>query len=94
MTFILDFKKFTLKESETTELPEVKEFKDAFENSEWGKILSRDSTIEPKRTGRIYLKTSYLPSKTQIEKKVVTGFTGTVAQEEIMGINICQLRSY
>lgn len=69
MTFILDFKKFTLKESETTELPEVKEFKDAFENSEWGKILSRDSTIEPKRTGRIYLKTSYLPSKTQIEKK-------------------------
>ena len=69
MTFILDFKKFTLKESETTELPEVKEFKDAFENSEWGKILSRDSTIEPKRTGRIYLKTSYLPSKTQIEKR-------------------------
>ena len=69
MSFILDFKKFILKESETTELPEVKEFKDAFENSEWGKILSRDSTIEPKRTGRIYLKTSYLPSKTQIEKK-------------------------
>ena len=69
MSFILDFKKFTLKESETTELPEVKEFKDAFENSEWGKILSRDSTIEPKRTGRIYLKTSYLPSKTQIEKR-------------------------
>ena len=69
MTFILDFKKFTLKESETTELPEVKEFKDAFENSGWGKILSRDSTIEPKRTGRIYLKTSYLPSKTQIEKR-------------------------
>ena len=69
MSFILDFKKFILKESETTELPEVKEFKDAFENSEWGKILSRDSTIEPKRTGRIYLKTSYLPSKTQIEKR-------------------------
>ena len=69
MSFILDFKKFTLKESETTELPEVKEFKDAFENSGWGKILSRDSTIEPKRTGRIYLKTSYLPSKTQIEKR-------------------------
>ena len=69
MSFILDFKKFTLKESETTELPEVKEFKDAFENSEWGKILGRDSTIEPKRTGRIYLKTSYLPSKTQIEKR-------------------------
>jgi len=69
MSFILDFKKFTLKESETTDLPEVKEFKDAFENSEWGKILSRDSTIEPKRTGRIYLKTSYLPSKTQIEKR-------------------------
>ena len=69
MTFILDFKKFTLKESENTELPEVKEFKDAFENSEWGKILSRTSTIEPKRTGRIYLKTYYLPSKTQIEKK-------------------------
>ena len=69
MSFILDFKKFILKESETTELPEVKEFKDAFENSEWGKILGRDSTIEPKRTGRIYLKTSYLPSKTQIEKR-------------------------
>ena len=69
MSFILDFKKFILKESETMELPEVKEFKDAFENSEWGKILSRDSTIEPKRTGRIYLKTSYLPSKTQIEKR-------------------------
>ena len=69
MSFILDFKKFILKESETTELPEVREFKDAFENSEWGKILSRDSTIEPKRTGRIYLKTSYLPSKTQIEKR-------------------------
>jgi len=69
MSFILDFKKFILKESETTELPEVKEFKDAFENSEWGKILSRDATIEPKRTGRIYLKTSYLPSKTQIEKR-------------------------
>jgi len=69
MSFILDFKKFILKESETTELPEVREFKDAFENSEWGKILSRGSTIDPKRTGRIYLKTSYLPSKTQIEKK-------------------------
>lgn len=69
MSFILDFKKFILKESETTELPEVKEFKDAFENSEWGKILGRDSTIEPKRTGRIYLKKSYLPSKTQIEKR-------------------------
>jgi hypothetical protein len=69
MSFILDFRKFILKESETTELPEVKEFKDAFENSEWGKILSRDATIEPKRTGRIYLKTSYLPSKTQIEKR-------------------------
>jgi hypothetical protein len=69
MSFILDFKKFILKESETTELPEVREFKDAFENSEWGKILSRDSTIEPKRTGRIYLITSYLPSKTQIEKR-------------------------
>lgn len=69
MTFILDFKKFILKESETTELPEVKEFKDALENSEWGRILSRNSTIDPKRTGRIYLKTHYLPSKTQIEKK-------------------------
>jgi hypothetical protein len=69
MSFILDFKKFILKESETTELPEVREFKDAFENSEWGKILSRSSTIDPKRTGRIYLKTSYLPAKTQIEKR-------------------------
>jgi hypothetical protein len=69
MSLILNFKKFILNESEATELPVVREFKDAFENSEWGKILSRSSRIDPKRTGRIYLYAPYLPSRTQIEKK-------------------------
>jgi len=68
MTFIQNFQKFILNES-AMDLPEVIEFKDAFDNSEWGKILSRKATIDPKKTGRIYLKAPYLPSRTQIEKR-------------------------
>lgn len=68
MAFILNFQKFIVNES-ALDLPEVMEFKDAFENSEWGRILSRKATIDPKKTGRIYLKAPYLPSRTQIEKK-------------------------
>ena len=67
MALILNFQKF-INES-ALDLPEVAEFKDAFENSEWGKILSRKATIDPKKTGRIYLKAPYLPSRTQIEKR-------------------------
>jgi len=67
MTLILNFQKF-INES-ALNLPEVAEFKDAFENSEWGKILSTATRMDPKKTGRIYLHSHYLPAKTQVEKK-------------------------